>query len=88
MSVILDNLDKDKQLGVEYQEQFINEIIIDKRFADDILPLVKPQHFNNENYLLMNQILIFLTTSQVTYSAAAFIFLCALSRDVLNNSDS
>ena len=27
----------------------------------------------------MNQILIFLTTSQVTYSAAAFIFLCALS---------
>lgn len=49
MSVILDNLDKDKQLGVEYQEQFINEIIIDKRFADDILPLVKPQHFNNEN---------------------------------------
>jgi replicative DNA helicase len=58
MSVILDNLDKDKQLGVEYQEQFINEIIIDKRFADDIIPLVKPEHFNNENLRSLVSIII------------------------------
>ena len=50
MSVILDNLDKDKQLGVEYQEQFINEIIIDKNTLNKI------EQITNRNDFILRKI--------------------------------